>query len=224
MVSHEHSYKLVSSVTIKRFVEKRSNCYFLHTDEFLIRKTYWMLQTEVTNVNKTVISCYTSLFCTIRCLQKFNKHCFELHLKWYGPNQIRNWTAIEVTRTRLKFIPASLEVQWTKLRSNFNFIWSDTDRSKTCVTTFRADYMTSDKNPCVSACLFIIPDIIIIPYIRKFIHWYRNLVAKRWTQEGKQIESTIYVFTLCKLCKEHAYIRCDYDLVTRFYELEWWHR
>ena len=65
---------LLSSVTSKRFVEQWSNHYFLHTDEFLKCKTYWMLQTEVTNVNKTVISCYTSMFLTKRCLQKFNKH------------------------------------------------------------------------------------------------------------------------------------------------------
>ena len=172
----------------------------------------------------------------------------ELHLKWHGPNWILNWTTSQVTWTklnsklnyiwsdmdqielqlkrwtRLKFIPASLEVQWTKLRSNFIFTWSDTDRSKTCIMTFRADYMTSDKHLCVSASLFVILDIIIILYIRKFIHWYCNLVAERWIQESNQIESTIYVFTLCPLFKEHVYIRCDYDLVTRCYKSEWRHR
>ena len=106
----------LSSVTSKRFVEQRSNRYFLYTDEFLKWKKYWMLQTEVTNVNKTVISCYTPMFCTIRHLQKFNKYCFELYLKWYGPNWILNWTTFEVI--------------WTKLNSELNYIWSDMDQTE----------------------------------------------------------------------------------------------
>ena len=51
--SCKHNSKPVSSVTSNRFVEQQSNHYFLHTDEFLKWKTYWVFQTEITNVNKT---------------------------------------------------------------------------------------------------------------------------------------------------------------------------